>query len=151
MDFLEWEPYYERILEDFGFSRPEDEEVARELDRLLGGTRVPDRALRDVLEGSDVTVVGNGPNVEREIDSARGLVITADEATSAALARGRLPTILVTDLDGDVVDQVKANAQGTIAVVHAHGDNGPAVRTWASRFTGRTVATTQAAPSGGLR
>lgn len=151
MDFLEWEPYYERILEDFGFSRSEDEAVARELDRLLGGMRIHDRALRETLEGCEVTVVGNGPDVAREIDAARGVVVTADEATSVALARGQLPAILVTDLDGEVADQIKANAQGTIAVVHAHGDNGPAVRAWAPRFSGRTVATTQSVPSGGLR
>ena len=41
-------------------------------------------------------------------------------------------------------------APGAIAVVHGHGDNGPAVQTWASRFTGTTVATTQSRPSGGL-
>ena len=151
MDFFEWEPYYERILEDFGFSRSEDESVARELDRLLGGMRTHDRALRETLEGREVTVVGNGPDVTKEIDAARGVLVTADEATSVALARGLLPAILVTDLDGDVADQVKANAQGTIAVLHAHGDNGPAVRTWAPRFSGRTVATTQSTPSGGLR
>jgi uncharacterized Rossmann fold enzyme len=60
------------------------------------------------------------------------------------------PEVLVTDLDGDVEDQVRSNAAGTIAVVHGHGDNGPAVRTWAPRFTGRTVATTQSRPFGRL-
>jgi len=94
MDFLEWEPYYERILEDFGFVRSEDESVARELDRLLGGMRTHDRALREALEGREVTVVGNGPDVAKEIDAARGVLVTADEATSVALARGLLPAIL---------------------------------------------------------
>ncbi len=67
-----------------------------------------------------------------------------------ALRKGLRPAVLVTDLDGDVADQVRANAQGTVAVVLGHGDNGPAVREWAPRFTGRTVATTQSAPSGRL-
>src|SRR3970282_756994 len=104
MDYPTWEPFYRRILEDFGFSREEDEAVARELDGILGGTRV-------------------GPD---------------------ALRAGLRPSVLVTDLDGDVEDQVRANAEGTIAVVHAHGDNGPSVRKWAARFRGRTLATTHA-------
>jgi len=36
-------------------------------------------------------------------------------------------------------------------VIHAHGDNGPAVEAWAPRFTGPVVGTTQAKPVGGLR
>ena len=151
MEYPDWEPFYAKILGDFGFSRREDEGVARELDRLLGGTRTTDRDLRGLLEGKEVTVAGNGPDIQKEIDAARGVLVTADEATSVALSRGLHPAILVTDLDGDVADQVRANAEGTVAVVHGHGDNGPAVRTWAPRFAGRTVATTQGVPTGGLR
>jgi len=150
MDYAAWERYYERILEDFGFSRAADEAVASELDRILGGTRIDADALRDLLEGQEVTVAGNGPNLGKELDRATGLLLTADEATSLALARGLRPAVVVTDLDGDVADQVRANADGAIAVVHGHGDNGPAVRTWAPRFLGRTLATTQSRPTGSL-
>ena len=151
MDFATWEPFYEQIRKDFHYSRADDEAVATELDKLLGGTRVSDLELRAFLRGKEVTVVGNGPNAESELGEARGVLVTADEATSVALAKGLRPAILVTDLDGTVEDQVKANAAGTVAVVHAHGDNGPAVRSWASKFTGKTVATTQSVPRGGLR
>jgi len=151
MDFEAWEPFYVQILNDFGFSRAQDEAVARDLDARLGGRRAADRDLRSLLEGQEVTVVGNGPNLAAEIDDARGVLVTADEATSVALGRGLRPAILVTDLDGTVSDQVKANDAGTIAVVHGHGDNGPAVRQWSPLFAGRTVATTQSRPVGGLR
>lgn len=151
MDFETWAPFYEQILKDFGFSREKDEGVAAELDKLLGGNRVPDASLRKILRGKDVTVAGNGSNLEEEIGEARGVLVTADEATSVALGHGLVPAILVTDLDGDVADQLKANAEGAIAVIHGHGDNGPAVREWAPRFSGATVATTQSRPLGGLR
>ena len=151
MDFEAWEPFYVQILNDFGFSRAQDEAVARDLDARLGGRRAADRDLRSLLEGQEVTVAGNGPNLAAEIDDARGVLVTADEATSVALGRGLRPAILVTDLDGTVSDQVKANDAGTIAVVHGHGDNGPAVRQWAPLFAGVTVATTQSRPVGGLR
>ena len=151
MDFEDWEPFYLQILEDFGFSRDQDEAVARELDAHLGGRRVTDAELRALLEGTEVTVAGNGPNLAEEIDGARGVLVSADEATSVLLGRGLRPAIVVTDLDGMVQDQVKANDAGAIAVVHGHGDNGPAVRKWAPLFAGRTLATTQARPSRGLR
>ena len=151
MEFEAWEPFYEEILKDFGFSREKDEAVAVELDKLLGGNRVSDSGLRKIIRGKEVTVAGNGPIIAREIGEARGVLIVADEATSVALEKGLLPAILVTDLDGTVTDQVKANAEGTIAVIHGHGDNGPAVRQWAPRFSGTTVATTQSRPVGGLR
>ena len=151
MDFATWEPFYTQILKDFGFSRVDDEAVATEVDKILGGSRVSDFELRRLLRGKEVTVAGNGPNVSAEIGEARGLLVTADEATSVALEKGLTPAILVTDLDGTVKDQVKANASGTIAVVHGHGDNGPAIREWAPKFTGKTIATTQSRPTGQLR
>jgi len=46
--------------------------------------------------------------------------------------------------------QYITNAAGTLAVVHGHGDNLDAVSTWAPRFRGRTVATTQSRPVGRL-
>lgn len=151
MDFEAWEPFYLQILEDFGFSRDRDETVARELDACLGGRRTADDELRSILEGREVTVAGNGPNLAGEVTRARGVLIAADEATSVVLGKGLRPSIVITDLDGIVQDQVKANDAGTIAVLHGHGDNGPAVRKWAPLFAGRTVATTQARPTGGLR
>jgi len=151
MDFESWEPFYKEIRKDFGFSQAADETVAAELDQRLRGVRIGDAELRALLRGKEVTVAGNGPNVGAEIKGSRGILVTADEATSVALEHGLLPAILVTDLDGTVSDQVKANAEGTIAVIHGHGDNGPAVRDWAPRFSGRTVATTQARPTGRLR
>ena len=151
MEFELWEPFYKEIRKDFGFSREKDEAVALELDKLLGGNRVPDSSLRKIIRGKEVTVAGNGPNVAEEIGEARGVLLSADEATSVALEKGLLPAILVTDLDGNVTDQLKANAEGAIAVIHGHGDNGPAVRQWAPRFSGATVATTQSRPFGGLR
>src|SRR5207245_10940699 len=113
-----------------------DDAVAYERDKVLGGNPVPDSILRKIIRGKEVTVAGNGPNLEDEIGEARGVLLTADEATSVALGRGLVPAILVTDLDGVVADQVKANTEGTIAVIHGHGDNGPAARAGAPRGSG---------------
>ncbi len=150
MHYEDWEPFYLQIIEDFGFSREADEKVAAELDRLLGGKRMTAEEMRPIFHGRVVTVAGNGPSLAEDLSAAEGVLVTADEATTVALEHGLHPAVLVTDLDGRVEDQLRANAEGTVAVVHGHGDNGPAVRTWAARFTGRTVATTQSRPSGRL-
>src|SRR2546427_4405963 len=109
MEFETWEPFYEEILKDFGFSREEDETVAVELDKLLGGNRVPDSSLRKLIRGKEVTVAGNGPNVAQEIGGARGGLLTAGEATSVALEKGLLPALPVTALDRTVSGQGKTN------------------------------------------
>ncbi len=150
MEFEDWEPFYVQIVEDLGLSRDDDEAVAAELDRILGGTRVSFEELRAIFRGKTVTVAGNGPSLADDLAHVDGVLVTADEATSAALERGLRPAVLVTDLDGAVADQVRANAEGTVAVILGHGDNGPAIRSWAPKFAGRTVATTQSRPSGGL-
>src|SRR2546422_9475006 len=150
MEFEAWEPFYQEIRQDFGFSREKDEVVAVELDKLLGGNRVADSGLRKIVRGKEVTVAGNGPNVAQEIGEAREVLLTADEATSAALEKGLLPAILVTDLDGTVSDQGKANVEGAIAVIHGHGDNGPAVRHGGPPLSKATRPATQPRTSGGL-
>ncbi len=148
MEFEFWEPYYERILKDFAFSRSEDERAAKVLDKRLGGTRIDPKDLAILLSGKPVSVAGNAPSLRSELGRLTEVVIAADEATSTILERDRLPAVIVTDLDGNVEDQLEANRRGSIAVVHAHGDNIPAIEKWVGRFEGRTIATTQSRPFG---
>lgn len=153
MDFEEWEPIYDRIADEFGFSRQADEEAARLLNDLLAKKDTyPLELLRRKLSGG-VTVCGNAPGLEEELSSANlsGTVIAADGATSALMhVAGRVPDIIVTDLDGDVADQLAASAQGAIVVIHAHGDNMDALRRYVPRFQGKIVGTTQSRPFGRL-
>jgi len=146
MEFEDWAPYYEKILEDFGFSREDDERAARLLAERLGGTRVVPEELDRLLRDKTVTVAGNAATLERELGRIEGVLIAADEATSVLRAREQRPHLIVTDLDGTVEDQIAANREGAIAVVHAHGDNVAAIERWAPRFEGRTMATTQSRP-----
>ena len=147
MDFEDWEPYYERILKDFDFSREEDERAAEILDQTLAGRRIDPKEIAAELAGKAVCVAGNASSLAAELGRLTKVVVAADEATSVLLAHGRLPQVIVTDLDGEVMDQVAANRRGAIAVVHAHGDNIPAIEKWGREFEGRTLATTQARPS----
>lgn len=149
MDWASWEPLYGKVMDDFGFSRRADQEAAKVLEVLLTGRRlVKDRELRQALE--DRVVVVAGPALEGPLPEGDALV-ACDSAAAAVLARGAHPDLLVTDLDGALEEQVKANSCCSIAVIHAHGDNMPALRAWVPRFQGPLVGTCQCEPIGSLR
>ncbi|MBI0584044.1 MAG: DUF115 domain-containing protein [Methanomassiliicoccus sp.] len=153
MDYSEWEPRYLRIVDEFKFSVQEDEKAARVLHRLCRGKRIcaPECLRRRI--GKEVTILGDGPGLEKELLRAelRGTVIAADGATSKIMhCRGRAPDIIVTDLDGDVADQLAASAQGAVVVVLAHGDNIEHLERYVPWFSGLLTPTTQSRPFEGI-
>lgn len=148
MQFKDWDVYYRQILGDFGYSREEDERSARLLDAKLQGTRVDPEELRHLFGGKAATIAGNAPGLGEELAVVAHPLVAADEATSVLRAQGLRPDVIVTDLDGNVEDQIAANREGTVAVIHAHGDNLAAVERWAPKFTGKVIGTTQSKPFG---
>ena len=144
MDFEEWEPYYTRILESFGFEREKDEEAALLLAALLPGDDLPllDALCRDTV----VTVCGNAPCLKDELFRIEGNVFAADAASEVLLRAGIRPDAVFTDLDGATDDYLSMNCEGTVMVIHAHGDNIPLIRYWTPRFAGPVVGTTQSRP-----
>lgn len=162
MRFEEWEPEYREILREFGFSREEDEAAAQELRHLL--STVPARllgaeaeeTLRRKVQGRPVVIVGGGPGkLPLPLPSPwlkvdRPIVVAADGATTACLALGTVPDLIVTDLDGDVEDEVAANDRGSLVLVHAHGDNREALERWVPRFRSPIAGSCAGAPGGGL-
>jgi len=165
MQFSEWEPIYAEILADFGFSREEDEVAARLLQSLLLGRKgdLSIKELASMIRERRVLVCGNGPSLPKGLAEARDagqgspepskrgdpVIIAADGATTAILAVGALPDVIVTDLDGFMPDILAANGLGSAAVVHAHGDNLAALREYVPKLT-KVLATTQAAPLEGV-
>jgi len=148
MEFELWERYYLEILKDFNFSREEDEASARILKDSLRVINPPLEELRDLIEDKSVWVVGNAPSLAEELSSKRleGTVIAADESVSILLASNIHPHVIVTDLDGNIPDILKANGQGSIVLVHAHGDNIEAVKKYAHMFKKKVIGTTQSRP-----
>jgi hypothetical protein len=152
MRFEDWEPTYLEILEEFGYSRAKDEEAARVLDEICHERDVClSSCLRRAI-GKSVTVCGDGPNLEVDVERHRpiGTVIAADGATSALLQKGIVPDIIVSDLDGNIADLQRANRMGAIMVIHAHGDNIPLLET-VPGFEGKVALTTQSRRFGRVR
>ena len=149
MEFDEWEPLYTEILADFGFDRSEDEKSARILAGMLGGSAGRLQDLEDSISGRAVAVCGNAPSLASDLQSIGQdqIIIAADGATTVLLKNRMIPDVIVTDLDGIIDDIVSASKKGSFVVVHAHGDNIPAVRSVVPRLErARVLGTTQSEP-----
>ena len=144
MQFKDWEPYYSEILEYFAFDRAADEEAARLLATLLPRDNL--LSLSALTCDNPVTVCGNAPCLKDELDKIQGVVFAADAATDVLDANGIYPDAVFTDLDGASDRLLALNKEGTIVVVHAHGDNIALLKHWVPRFTGPIVGTTQSTP-----
>ena len=144
MDFAEWEPHYREILEYFGFDQAGDEEAARLLSSLLKCDNL--LSLASLTDGNEVTVCGNAPCLKDELEKISGIVFAADAAAEVLDAHGIFPDAIFTDLDGATDRFIELNIEGTIMVIHAHGDNMPLLRHWVPRFKGKVVGTTQSTP-----
>ncbi len=144
MQFSEWEPHYKEIVEYFGFDRAADEEAARLLATLLDRDNL--LSLASLTDGNEVTVCGNAPCLKDEITKITGIVFAADAAAEVLDSNGIFADAIFTDLDGATDRIIELNREGTIIVVHAHGDNMPLLNYWVPRFSGKVVGTTQAAP-----
>lgn len=152
MQFATWEPFYLALLEDFGFSARRDEEAAKLLAELLQGSEnwLPEADAR--VRGRGVVVFGNAPTLDRELDGLQeedAAFLAADGATTVLLRRDVVPDIIVTDLDGPFPDILRANQEGSIAVVHAHGDNLEALQRYVPELK-RVIGTAQCRPPEGL-
>ena len=146
MRFEEWEPHYAAICETFGFDRAGDEEAARLIATL---SDADDSALlANHIKGKTVTVCGNAPSLLRETDAIEGTVLAADAAADVLFGAGILPDAVFTDLDGAEESFFAMNRQGTLMVVHGHGDNMALLRHWVPRFEGPLVLTCQTRPFG---
>ena len=148
MRFSDWEPIYIKILEDFGFDRSEDEMNVRILKMVTVNSDLIDDDEFVECFGDEVTVFGNAPCLESDIDSKgfAGTLVASGSSVGRLLDRGIRPDVVVTDLDGDIDSQIEASAKGAVTAIHAHGDNGDLIRMYAGSFKGRILLTTQSTP-----
>ncbi|MDQ1262607.1 MAG: 6-hydroxymethyl-7,8-dihydropterin pyrophosphokinae [Euryarchaeota archaeon] len=152
MQFTTWEPFYQSILQDFGFSPGRDEEAAELLAEILRDREPMLRAAKEIVVGHRAIVCGNAPTLDMELEELQerdAVFLAADGATAVLLGRNIVPDIVVTDLDGPFPAILKANQKGSIAVVHAHGDNLDALNRYVPQLE-RIIGTVQCRPMPGL-
>jgi uncharacterized Rossmann fold enzyme len=152
MQFTAWQPIYYSILQDFGFSKERDEEAAELLAGILRGREPMLPAAKSIVSGRMAIVCGNAPKLDRDLEELQdrsAVFIAADGATAVLLEHNIVPDIVVTDLDGPFPAILKANRMGSIAVVHAHGDNLDALKRYVPQLM-RVIGTVQCRPPSGL-
>lgn len=153
MDFEKWRPWYKKIVKAFKFDEERDQRAADILSRMLIGKATHPENIRRVMNGQRVIVFGAGPSVERNIREAIDVenfkdyvVMAADGSTTALLKFDVIPNVIVTDLDGRIEDMNRSQSRGTSIIVHAHGDNIPALRRVVPKFRKEILGTTQVQP-----
>ncbi len=154
MRLSSWIRTYRRIAAALSLDEERDASAAIELASILEGT--PTARVEDLVRsvtGQVVSVWGAGPSLEQDLARAIdfGLLestanFAADGAVTAFLESEKVPHMLFTDLDGPSTDLLKANSLGSLAVIHAHGDNLPALRRLTKSFTGKVFGSTQVHP-----
>lgn len=149
-----WRPWYDKIVKQLKLSQKMDETAAKVLNDLLPEPNL--EGLANIISGHECIVLGAGPSLDEDLLRFQRVgfldktLIAADGATSAVM-RYCNPTIIVTDLDGNVDDQLKAWRRGSWLVIHGHGDNLTKMREIVAELEERVVGTTQVNPSGKLR
>ncbi|WP_251343712.1 6-hydroxymethylpterin diphosphokinase MptE-like protein [Haloplanus halophilus] len=148
MNYQTWVPVYERILDDFGYSRAEDERARDVLAELVDPF---DESRFDPVSGATVAVAGAGPSLGDQVGVAADadLVVAASTAAATLREAGVGVDLMVTDLDKTPATARDLTREGVPVAVHAHGDNVPAVEEWVPRLDGdHVVPTTQTEPRG---
>lgn len=151
MKFADWFPYYQGIRADFGYSTEKDQEAAKILSEMIKKKALDPKILQHKIKGKNVIVVGAGPSLEDEkvlkyIKKNKKFVkIAADSAVQFLIENKIKPDIVVTDLDGNSKFLQKAEKNGAILVVHAHGDNTDILKKLVPKFR-KLVGSTQVAP-----
>ena len=149
MDWAAWAPTYRAILADFGWDEARDAAARDLLDGLLADAwRLDVDALRGRIAGREVYVAGGAATPEDAGRVPPDAPLLVADAACRAVVPVRRPDAIVTDLDGDVALQAAASAVGVPVLLHAHGDNAPALRQHARAFRGPVLGTTQAEPRG---
>ncbi|MCQ2085776.1 MAG: DNA transporter, partial [archaeon] len=125
MKFTEWEPVYREICADFGFSPDSDSMSVRILKAVTPNLDLCDEDAVIPLMKSDVTVVGDAPCLEDDLVKlpVEGTLICSGSAVLRMLRLGKVPEIVVTDLDATPNAQLEASSEPAVTLILAHGDN----------------------------
>jgi hypothetical protein len=148
-----WRPQYGKIVRRLNLNIGADEAAAKILNDLLPKPEL--KKLASLINGKECIVLGAGPSLDTDLMKLQRTgylhkTLTAADGATSAVLKYRNPDIIVTDLDGDVDDQLKAWRQGSWMVVHAHGDNITQVKKIAPAPNERVIGTTQIKPFGKL-
>ncbi|MDD1778554.1 MAG: DUF115 domain-containing protein, partial [Candidatus Helarchaeota archaeon] len=147
---------YLQIVLEFGYDIKKDYNSALILNNFLKKRRNSKslNSLKNIIKDKIIFIFGCGPSLSNHLSLLKtsNLIlknftcIAADGATSALMQYDILPDIIMTDLDGRIADQIRANKEGATVIIHAHGDNIDQIHQNLSNFQGDLLGSTQNKP-----
>lgn len=155
MEWKEWQPIYLDIVTRLDLDSTMDVQATKLLSDLLKDVN-PDpllHLLEQRLRNKTVVVCGAGPSLEHHIQTLKErndfqdlVFVAADGAVSLLLEQNCPCDIIVTDLDGEYNHIKQATQNGTLAIVHGHGDNMDKIRKMVPDL-GQVLGSTQVEPT----
>lgn len=149
---------YFEIVNQLGLDIGRDYMSSSYLNRLMD--RKPIIRLEKIINQYNhkkILILGAGPSLEADLESLiassilENFVTVAADGASFALKKiaGIDPDFIVTDLDGYPEEEVKMSNNGSVAIVHSHGDNIQALTRYVHQLNS-LIGTTQCEPLGKL-
>lgn len=122
--------WYPHICKFLKINSVNDELALREVLEIVKSNMSSEELKTTMSRGNRALIIAPGERLEEQLEQYLPIInkedtilISADGATSFLLEQGFIPHIIVTDLDGDLSDQFKAQKTGSILLIHVHGDN----------------------------
>ncbi|TFH08158.1 MAG: DUF115 domain-containing protein [Candidatus Thorarchaeota archaeon] len=132
MEWKEWQPIYQDIVNRLGLDSEMDMQATQILTDLLMSIN-PDpllKVLEQKIVDKTIVVCGAGPSLEKHVQALKErsdyqdlVFVAADGAVSLLLEQNCPCDIIITDLDGDYNHIKQASQNGALCIVHGHGDN----------------------------
>lgn len=151
----DWRPKYLDIVKRLNLDSAADKEATALLTELLESIdpRPLLSRLSETITGRNVIVCGAGPSLKKHLKLFIGsnyhrdsVIVAADGAVSVILELGLRCDIVVTDLDGTIEHLMRAENNGALLIVHAHGDNIERVKMMVPSL-GKVLGSTQVEPT----
>ncbi len=144
----EWLKIYRRIAEDFGFDMKKDQVASYILSSLLDSDHLFELTAK--IRRKPCLVFGAGPSLAKDFKKAlrlgateKTVTVCADDAVTVFKQHKTKCDVITTDLDGDLQNLKWMFQQGSLFVVHGHGDNIKKLKEIVPLLKSRVVGSTQ--------
>jgi uncharacterized Rossmann fold enzyme len=138
MIWPDWKKSYYQIMDKLGFDTEADTQSVQLLETYMtkfSSDKKEEILLKlKIIQDKPVIIAGAGPSLKKDFltlfeapYSSKILLnfqtISVDGATTLFKQKNIIPSIVVTDLDGDLASISWAIQKGALTLIHAHGDN----------------------------